>query len=103
MLLVYLLTCNCCKKQYLRQTVDELRFRWSNYKSNCRIHQRDETCMQQHLYEEFSSSNHNCFISDVSVTFIDKADPFDPLKREDHWRSTLKTMARFGLNIEEIV
>ena len=63
----------------------------------------DETCMQQHLYEEFCSSNHNCFISDVSVTFIDKADPFDPLKREDHWRSTLKTMARFGLNIEEIV
>ena len=25
--LVYLLTCNCCKKQYVRQTVDEFRFR----------------------------------------------------------------------------
>ena len=59
--------------------------------------------MQQHLYEHFCSSNLNCFISDVSVTFIDKTDPSDPLKREDYWRSTLKTMAPFGLNIEESV
>ena len=44
--------------------------------------------MQQHLYEHFCSSNHNCFISDVSVKFIDKTDPSDPLKRDDYWRST---------------
>ena len=55
------------------------------------------------LYEHFCSSNHNCFISDVSVTFIDKTDPSDPLKREDYRRSTLKTMAPFGLNIGESV
>ena len=59
--------------------------------------------MQQPLNEHFCSSNHNCFISDVSVTFIDKTDPSDPLKREDYWRSTLKTMAHFGLDIEESV
>ena len=82
--LVYLLTCNCCKKQYVGQTVDEFRFRWNNYKSNCRKHQRDETCMQQHLYEHFCSSNHNCFMSDVPVTFIDKTDSFGNLKREDY-------------------
>ena len=51
----------------------------------------------------FCSSNHNCFISDVSVTFIDKTDPSDPPKREDYWRRTLKTMALFGLNVEESV
>ena len=55
--------------------------------------------MQQHLYEHFCSSNHNCFISDVSVTFLDKTDPSDPLQSEEYWRSTLKTMAAFGLNI----
>ena len=76
--LVYLLTCNWCKKQYVGQTVDEFHFRWNNYKSNCRKHQRGETCMQQHLYEHFCSSNHNCLISDVSVTFIDETDPCDP-------------------------
>ena len=64
---------------------------------------RGETCMQQHLYEHFCSSSHNCFISDVSVTFIDKTDPFDPLKRVDYWKSTLKTIAPFGLNVEESV
>ena len=36
--LVYLLTCNCCKKQYVGQTVDEFRFRWNSYKSNCSKH-----------------------------------------------------------------
>ena len=65
--------------------------------------QRGETCMQQHLYEHFCSSNHNCFISDVSVTFIDKSDPSNPIKREDYWRSTLRTVALLGLNVEESV
>ena len=101
--LVYLLTCNCCKKQYVGQTVDKFRFRWNNYKSNWRKHQHGETCMQQHLYEHFCSRNHNCFISDVSVIFSDKIDPSDPLKREDYRRSTLKTMAPFGFNNEESV
>ena len=82
------------------QTVHELSFRWNNYKSTCRKHERGETCMQQHLYEHFCSSNHNCFISDVSGTFIDKTDRSDPLKK-DYWRSTQKTMAPFGLNIEK--
>ena len=43
------------------------------------------------------------FLEDVSLTFINKTDPSDPLKREDYWRSTLKIMAPFGLNIEESV
>ena len=85
--LVYLLICNCCKKQYLDQTVDEFLFGWNSYKSNCRKHQPGETCMGQHLYEHFCSSNYNCFISDVSVTR--KTDPSDPLKREDYWRQWL--------------
>ena len=89
--LIYLLTCNCCKKQYVGQTVDKFRFRWNNYKSNFRKHQRGETCMQQHLYDHFCECNHKGFVNDVSITFIDKTDPSDPLKREDYWRITLKT------------
>ena len=101
--LIYLLTCNCCKKQYVGQTVDAFRSRWNNYKSNCRKHQRGVTCMQQHLFDHFCDCNHKGFLSDVSITFIDKTDPSDPLKREDYWRSILKTMAPFGLNIEDSV
>ena len=83
------------------QTVDEFRLRSNSYKGNCRKHQRG--CMQQRLYKHFCSSNHNRFISDVSVTFIDKTNPSDPLKRKDYKRSNLKTMAQFGLNVEQSV
>ena len=57
--------------------------------------------MQEHLFRHFSSPGRNGFLNDVSITFIDKTDPSDPLKREDYWRRTLKTMAPFGFNIEE--
>ena len=57
--------------------------------------------MQEHLFRHFSSPGRNGFLNDVSITFIDKTDPSDPLKREDYWRRTLKTMAPFGLNNED--
>ena len=34
--LIYLLTCNCCQKQYVGQTVDIFRNSWNNYKNNAR-------------------------------------------------------------------
>ena len=101
--LVYLLTCNKCFKQYVGQTVDEFRRRWNNYKSNDRKFQRLEPCMQEHLFSHFSMAGHDGFLNDVSVTFIDKTDPSEPLRREDYWRQTLKTMVPYGLNIEDSV
>ena len=56
--------------------------------------------MQEHLFRHFSSPRRNGFLNNVSITFIDKTDPSDPLKREDYWRRTLETVAPFGLNIE---
>ena len=44
-----------------------------------------------------------CTFNDVSVTLIDKTDGSDPKKREDYWMKTLKTMAPYGLNIEDSV
>ena len=35
-----------------------------------------------------------------TVTFIDKTDPSDWLKREEYWRHTLKVVATFELDIE---
>ena len=43
--LIYLLTCNCCQKQYVGQTVDIFRNRWNNYKDNARKFDRGEHCM----------------------------------------------------------
>ena len=86
--------------QYVGQTIDQFRSRWSNYKSNLRKHGQGATCMKQNLFNHFCTSGPCIFLEDVS-TFIDKTDPSDPPKREDYWRSTLKTMTPFGLNIEE--
>ena len=87
--IIYLLTCNKCKMQYLGKTVDDFRLRWSNYKDNNRKYLRKESCMQQHLFEHFSSEGHNSFLDDVSIIFIDKTDPKDPNNREHYWRHTL--------------
>ena len=63
----------------------------------------EESCMQEHLYRHFSSPGHGGFLNDVSVILIDKTDGSDPKKREDYWMKTLKTMAPYGLNIEDSV
>ena len=55
----------------------------------------------QQIRKHFLSPGRNEFLNDVSITFIDKTDLSDPLKREDYWRRTLKTMASFELNIED--
>ena len=82
--LVYLLPCNKCFKQCVGQTIDEFHRWWNNFKSNDREFQGLEPCMQEHLLSHFSMPGHNRFLNDVSITFIDKTDPSDPLEREDY-------------------
>ena len=40
--------------------------------------------MQEHLFEDFDEEGHNGYLEDVSITFIHKADPSEPLKRENY-------------------
>ena len=101
--LVYLFTRNKCNIQYVGQAIDQLRPRWNNYKSGSSKQGQAVKCMQQHLFNHFCTSGHCVFLEDAPLTFADKTDPSDPLKREDYWRSTLKTMAPFVLNTEESV
>ena len=100
--LVYLLTCKHCGIQYVGQTVADFRYRWNNYKDNCRKHSRNEDCMQKHLYDHYLSCN-NDFLNMVSVTFIDKTDPSNPLEREQYWRHILQSNAPHRLNIADSV
>ena len=53
--------------------------------------------------EYFNGEGHHGFSEDVSITFIHKTDPSEPLKRENYWKNVLKTMAPLGLNIEDSV
>ena len=57
----------------------------------------------RHSYEHYSSVGHCEFLEHVSITFTDKTDTSDPLKREDYWRRTLGTIAPYDLDIEDTV
>ena len=56
--------------------------------------------MQEHLFRHFPNPGCNGFLN-VLITFINKTDHSDPLRREEYWTRALKTMAPFGLNIED--
>ena len=58
--------------------------------------------MQEQLFSHFSLAGHDGFFNDVSITFIDKTDPSDPLRREDYWRQTLKQWFRSGLIMKTV-
>ena len=89
--LVYLLTCNRCKKQYTGQTTDNVRGRWSNYESKSKSFKRGEKCIQEHLYKHFEIERDTEFLDDVSIALIDKIDGSNPTKGENYWMQTLKT------------
>ena len=76
----------------------EFRLRWSNYKMNDRNFVKDQTCMQQQLFEHF---DHFSFLEDVTITFIDKNNPRDPKRRENYWRHKFKKIAPLGLNVKD--
>ena len=99
--LIYLMSCKVCGKQYVGSTTDRFRFRWNNYKSCQRKAERGEDCMQKYFHDHFLSEGHNGLIDDVEIVFIDKTDPSDPTRREEFWRNELKTLAPYGLNVEE--
>ena len=41
------------------------------------------------------------FANHVSIIFIYKTDPTDPLEREQYWRHTLKTLVSYDLDFSE--
>ena len=80
--IIYLLICNKCTIQYKGKNFDDFRLRWNNCKDNNTKYLKKEACMQQHLFEHFSSEDHSGFLDDVSIIFTDKTDPRDSNKRE---------------------
>ena len=95
---IYLLYCKVCGLQYVSSTTDKSFFRWNNYKENDRKALRCEEQMQLEHFEHFPADNHNCFLTDCSITLIGKTDGSDPTRRKEYWRKILKTVARYGLN-----
>ena len=101
--LIYSLKCKVCKKQYAGETMYTFRLRWENYKDNDKKFQRNESWMQQHLYEHFYIKGHNGFLGNVSISLIHKTDGFQPNKRENYWIRTLEPLAPWGPDVEGAV
>lgn len=59
--------------------------------------------MQENLYRHFESECHSDFCDYVSVILIDQANGSKPTKGETYLMQTLKTIARYGLNVENVV
>ena len=90
-----------CGKQYVGSTTDKFRFQWNNYKNCQRKAERGEDHMQKYLHDHFLSEDHDGLLNNVYIIFIDKTDPSDPERREEFWRTKLRTLAPLGLNVEE--
>ena len=63
--------------------------------------ERGEDHMQKYLHDHFLSEDHDGLLNNVEITLIDKTDPSDPERREEFWRTKLRTLAPLDLNIEE--
>ena len=99
--LIYLFACKVCGKQYVRSTTDKFRYRWNNYQNCQRKAERGEDHMQKYLHDHFLSEDHDVLLNNVEITLIDKTGPSDPERREEFWRTKLRTLALLGLNIEK--
>ena len=59
----------------------------NNYKNNPREAERGDDHTQKHFHEHFLSYNHNGFIGDTEIIFIDKNDSSDPTRRKEFQRA----------------
>ena len=59
-------------------------YRWNNFRKHAH-----SICLQEYLYEDFCDSEHSGFLNDISIKFIDKTDPTNPLQRENYWKEKM--------------
>ena len=60
----------------------------------------NESYMQEHLFKHFNIKGQSGFLSNVSITFIDKIDGKNTTEREGYWKRTSKIYSTFGINVE---
>ena len=67
-----LLTCQFCLKRYGRRAVHEYR---SKIIMKATTENTNDACMLKHLFDHFNEGWHSSYRNDVSVIFLDEADP----------------------------
>ena len=94
--LTYLFACKVCWKHYVGSTTNKFRYQWNNYKNCQRKAERGEDHMQKYLHDYFLSEDHDGLLNNAEIILIDKTDPSDPERREELWRTKLRTLAPLG-------
>ena len=94
--IIYLITCNKCKKQYVGYTTKQLNTRINHHRSNI-LNKRPI-----YISKHFNLPDHS--LSDLRVQPIDKATETDNPTKELHqlehfWIKTLRTVVPEGLNV----
>ena len=53
--------------------------------------QRKAEHFEEFLYENFLNEGHNELIWDIEIIFLGTTDPSNPTRREDFWKTKLRT------------
>ena len=88
--IIYLITCNKCKKQYVGSTHNSLKERFNHHRSS--ILRKEKRYVSVH----FNFSDHS--LKNLTVQIIDTTSPQKLFKLEKYWMNTLKTKIPNGLN-----
>ena len=101
-LVVYLIECKSCSKQYVGSTITPIHSRFNNYKSWARkvskVFPKNCNVYQKQFHHHFNSEGHNG-MQDWKITIIDRAKSVLELRcRESYWQHSLDTFIPNGLN-----
>lgn len=99
---VYLFTCQICKKQYVGSTITSFRARFNNHRSSLsRYGKGQRGICGQNLYAHFYSQGHNG-LEDIQIQIIDVTDVSQPTIREGFWVEKINCYEPKGLNVIEL-
>ena len=93
---IYLITCNQCNKQYVGQTSQTLRQRFTNHRFDIR-NDRDTPVARHFNLPQHSLDDVNI----IAINCLPTADNISILNKETHWIHTLKTSEPQGINVKE--
>ena len=101
-LVVSLIECRLCSKQYVGSTTTPFRNRFNNYKNGARkvpkVCPKKCNVYQEEFHRQFNSEGHNG-MEDWKITIIDRAEKvLELMRRESYWQHRLSTFIPNGLN-----
>lgn len=100
---IYLITCETCRKIYVGSTITPFRKRFNNHKSSLNRYGKGQRGIAgEHLYAHFFEVGHRG-LEDVRVKVIDKTDLNEPTNREGFWAYKLNSFMPQGLNLRDFV